>query len=381
MRVEVFALDDTSVQVVWDGVPAGGMTVEAGPRQVERRSDGGPGAAVVDGLAPGATVGVTIRPDRGPAHRAGVVTTLVPPPGRRLSRFATLNDVHIGACAFGTWRPRWNDDPADPHPERCLRAAIREALAWGAEAFVVKGDSTQEGLPNQWARFAAILAGAGRPVLAIEGNHDTHPPAVDGTAILARHGIALTTNGAGHLDLPGVRLVAAPTAVWHTGVGRISREVREQAVALVGSAGPGCGAVVAVHHYPQRLQPALTYPSGVPGRQARSFLDALAAANPATVVLAGHTHRHRRRRHGSLVVAEVGSPKDFPGTWGAYTVYEGGIMQTVRRVSAPDAIAWTESGRRVLGGLWAYWASGLLDHRCWSHTWPPRPDRPADLDR
>jgi hypothetical protein len=99
------------------------------------------------------------------------------------------------------------------------------------------------------------------------------------------------------------------------------------------------------------------------------FLDALAEAQPATVVTGGHTHRHRARRHGPLLVTEVGSPKDFPGTWAGYLVYEGGIVQIVRRVSAPEAIRWTERTAGALFGAWGRWSPGQLTDRCISHPW------------
>jgi hypothetical protein len=70
------------------------------------------------------------------------------------------------------------------------------------------------------------------------------------------------------------------------------------------------------------------------------------------------------------MIAETGSTKDFPGSWAGYTVHEGGIMQTTRRVMAPDAIRWTERGRRVLGGVWGIWAPGVRSHRCFTYTWP-----------
>jgi hypothetical protein len=71
-----------------------------------------------------------------------------------------------------------------------------------------------------------------------------------------------------------------------------------------------------------------------------------------------------------LLVSEVGSTKDFPGVWGGYAVHEGGIVQTVRRTLAPDAMEWTEYTRRAVGGFWGVWAFGSLSDRCVSHTWP-----------
>ena len=78
------------------------------------------------------------------------------------------------------------------------------------------------------------------------------------------------------------------------------------------------------------------------------------------MVTSGHTHRHRARRHGPLLVTEVGSPKDYPGTWAGYLVYEGGIVQTVRRVMAPEAIRWTQRTARMFGGAWGRWSPGRL---------------------
>ena len=43
---------------------------------------------------------------------------------------------------------------------------------------------------------------------------------------------------------------------------------------------------------------------------------------------------------------EVACAKDYPGVWAEYRVYEGGYTQVVRRISAPDALAWTERAGR-----------------------------------
>ena len=87
-------------------------------------------------------------------------------------------------------------------------------------------------------------------------------------------------------------------------------------------------------------------------------------------VTSGHTHRHRRRRHGTAVITEVGSPKDFPGTWAGYVVHEGGIRQVVRRIARPDVLRWTERSAAAAFGLWCRWSPGTLDDRCFAHTWP-----------
>ena len=370
-------MEPTSIQVCWAAAPPGPVRVVAGNVSVEVDGCGpdGPvgagadacvGSAVVEGLEPGATVDVRVFPSTGPPHDLGRVTTLVPPPGRELARFATVNDVHVGARVFGTVKPLREADRSDPHPIRCARAALAEAAAWGATTLVIRGDLTQEGRPNEWYAVADLLAAVGLPVLAIEGNHETKLAAVDGTAIMASRGLQLATRPTA-LDLPGVRLVAVPTARWHGNPGWISRDAAAETAAMIADAP---AAVMVLHHYPQRFRFPTLYPPGIPGHVARRALDAWADANPRTMVIAGHSHRHRRHSYRTLVLTESGSTKDFPGSWTGYIVYEGGIVQTTRRVMEPAAIAWTEQGRHVLGGVWGWWAPGLRSHRCFSHPWP-----------
>jgi len=364
LRAEVFAVDDTSVQVCWRFAPPGRVHVAAGRSTTSVPSTGGPGGVVLGGLAPGTRVRVAVA---APGWAwSGHATTLVRPPGRELCRFAALNDLHIGATEFGPVRAIREVDHRDPHAVRCARAAIAEALAWGAEAFVVKGDLTQEGRPNEWPVVAGLLGAAGVPVFAIEGNHETKRSSVDGRAVMRAAGVQLAVSPTA-FDLQGIRVVGVPTPRWHGDPGWVTREAALEAAELAAAAP---AAVVALHHYPQRFLLPTLYPPGIPGPIARRALNAWAAANPNTIVIAGHTHRHRRRDYRGLVIAESGSTKDFPGTWTGYVVHEGGIMQVTRRTLAPAAMEWTEQGRRVLGGLWGVWSPGVRSHRCFSHAWP-----------
>ena len=70
---------------------------------------------------------------------------------------------------------------------------------------------------------------------------------------------------------------------------------------------------------------------------------------------AGHTHRNRVRRFsatGDVPWVEVACVKDFPGAWAEYRVFEGGILQVFRRISSPEALAWSEKTRDMYGGLY-----------------------------
>jgi hypothetical protein len=87
---------------------------------------------------------------------------------------------------------------------------------------------------------------------------------------------------------------------------------------------------------------------------------------------AGHTHRNRVRRFaatGDTPWVEVACVKDFPGAWAEYRVFEGGILQVHRRISTPEALAWTEKTRGMFGGAYYHYAFGRLEDRCFP-VWP-----------
>jgi hypothetical protein len=84
---------------------------------------------------------------------------------------------------------------------------------------------------------------------------------------------------------------------------------------------------------------------------------------------AGHTHRNRVRRFsltGDVPWVEVACVKDFPGSWAEYRVFEGGVLQIHRRISTPEALAWTEKTRGMFGGLYPDYAFGRLEDRCFT---------------
>ncbi|MDP8954730.1 MAG: metallophosphoesterase [Actinomycetota bacterium] len=368
--LSVFTVEDTAAQLTWGSLPEGRLRVHAGDASVVV-GGAGPGAALLTGLPPGADLDLVAESDDGTTRWLGPLRTLTPPPGRELFRFATVNDIHLGDPRFGRLpMVSHPDDGAGgpPPPERCLRAAVAELAAWGAQLIVAKGDITDHGSVEEWETAAKVLSAPGVPVEAMLGNHDVCRGAVDGTDILAGAGITLSSGAPQARDLPGVRLVVTDTTVAGKNRGTGLR-LGDVAPLVAEAEGP---AVVALHHHPQRHRTMTHPPRGIPGNEAMPFLDAVAEANPATLVIAGHSHRHRRHRWGPLTVAEVGSPQDYPGTWAGYVVHEGGIRQVVRRVADPDAIAWTESTRDCFLGLWGRWSPGTRDQRCFSLTWPRR---------
>jgi Icc protein len=387
--VTVYAVEDDAVQLTWSALPGPGtlgvgpvgVKVDGGPpawvqhrRRSRRLSElaGGPGACSLGGLAPGTTYPVWWEPRRGPRRSIGQVTTLRPPPGRLLARFATISDLHVGERRFGVAYHLYDVHPPSagsaPYPERAAAAALDEAAAWGATTVVVKGDLSAGGQPPQLRRVAAILADCPLDPLVQLGNHDVVAPLDVGAVLaplpVAERGVPVV------VDLPGVRLVLGDTPSPDDRWGHLDdRQIERLAAAAAGAPGP---VALCLHHPPERWPVPTSYPPGLVHSDSRRLLRALSEANPATVILAGHTHRNRTYRMSGLPVAEVGSTKDYPGGWAGYAVHEGGIRQVVRRTAAPEVIRWTETTRRALGGVWGRWSPGTLADRCWTLSWSAR---------
>jgi predicted phosphodiesterase len=324
--------------------------------------NGVPGVQLFEGLDPDSTQSVRVD-----ALDSDVdVTTIAPPPGPELCRIATINDLHIGCQDFGLFGGMKEPPAPVPHAVRCMKSAIDDALAWSAQLLIVKGDLTHYGRVEEWQTVGYLLAGIHVPVAVVPGNHDVKRSRhVEPQPALAVHGLHLV-HGVEVIDLPGVRVVLADTTVPHKDRGRIAHLTED--ITRVASRAAG-GVFVALHHHPQRHRVTTFPPAGIPGPESAAFLRALAAANPASFVATGHSHRHRRHDRFGVTITEVGSTKDFPGTWTGYAVHEGGIRQVVRRISDPTCLPWLDHTRRAAAGMWGLWSPGRLEHRCFSVAW------------
>jgi 3',5'-cyclic-AMP phosphodiesterase len=434
--MQVFAVDDCSVQLTWPGSPEDGLRVEVGgmvaqpepspraelvlgvvgvlagagqappPRRVRQRIvyrhwagrrlldpawPAGPGSVLVEGLDPGTTYDIVVSAGGVPTFLAGQVRTLVPPGGALLSRFATVSDLHIGEKIFGVLG-RIHD------PEELPVTAGTEGAGPEAVETVRPGSGTY---PVRALRAAMDEAAAwGAELLVAKGDltRFTVPAEVRDAgrllaaspvpveAILGNHDNQWGVNARAVLesegvkiswrprahDLPGIRLVLMSTA---TGDPRYHRGQLSPEVSRQMAAlaqEATSQAWVALHHPPDRHRLPYVYPPGVPYGEGRQLLDALGKAKRETFVTCGHRHRNRRYDYGPIVITEVGSTKDYPGVWAGYKVYEAGIMQVVRRTSRPDVMSWTEATRRAANGQWGRWSPGRLEDRCFTVNWHER---------
>jgi 3',5'-cyclic-AMP phosphodiesterase len=325
------------------------------------RFDGLPPATEVrldvpDPLAPGATHSVTAR-------------TLAQPSGPLRSVFATINDVHFGELAAGqiddlTIGPIRRAEPgSDPYPEVMNRGAADDIEAIRPDALVVKGDLSLDGTPEEWAAFERCYRDPfGDRLHVVRGNHD---------------GYRFQSEYASdqRIDLAGVTIALLDTVIPGSTTGDVTAE---QADWLDTLAADTTQPVIVMGHHQQWI----AGPDAVPGEAKRSDdyfglhpdgsdrLDEVCARRTAIVAYTcGHTHRHRVRTMTASRIpsVEIGCTKDFPGTWAEYRVHDDAIMQVVHRISAPAALAWSESCRGLYADFdidYESYALGTLEDRC-----------------
>ena len=357
--VEVFATEPTRAQLIWRRRGAGRSVVRVGAQMLSPESGDSIVAWELYDLVPGSTVSILVNDEQ-----VGSFTTMPSLGDARPDRIATISDIHLGEPGFG-FLPR-RQRPEGDHALVCLRAALTEIVAWQADVLMVKGDIAHQPDRATYDLFADEIAATGLKVIILPGNHDGgNHQGVSMVESLARVGHVLTDEIT-MVDLEHVRVIAASSLRRGNGLGRIGAT---DAVLAAASHAPH-GVLLATHHQCNALPVPTYWPVGIPYHEARRFLDALAEASPATLMTSGHTHRHRARRHGPLMITEVGSTKDYPGSWAGYLASPDAIVQVVRRVADPEALRWTESTRSSVANVWGRWSAGRFDHRSFHHQWP-----------
>jgi Icc protein len=290
------------------------------------------------------------------------VRTLNRPPGERLATFATVNDVHFGETECGVLEgldasPVLSSAPGEPpYPRTMNLAAIAEISALGPDAVVVKGDLTDKGTKEEYEEFLGAYGAAfGERLHHVRGNHD------------AMLDDSLAATAPFCVELPGVLLAVLDTTVPGHHSGRLDPHQLEWLDELCSRA--SVPVLVFGHHHPWDPS-SPTRPEGYFGIRPddSEALVALAARRPRFAgYFCGHTHRNRVRRFaatGDRPWAEVACTKDYPGSWAEYRVYEAGVIQVHRRISAPDALSWSERCRALFGGLYPQYALGRVEDRC-----------------
>ncbi len=375
-HVELFAVSTDEVQVCWRGASVVADTT------LELRSAGD--GRVLDAIEVGAgtdsgshwfsagrpapadrRIAVTI--DGALVAASELLPAFAPAPR---SKVATISDLHVGETGFGRWpRLHSNRDPAQAHPVFCVRAALAEIECWGPDLLVVKGDLAHDNRREEYELVAPLLAAMSCRVIVQPGNHDggNHRHGGDMAGVLHRHGVEVI-DGLAVIDLPGMRVIVADTMGGGFERGVVDDARRRAIGDAVADAPPSGAALVTLHHHLQPRRLPTFVPLGIPHGTAVDLLDTISDLHPLTLITSGHTHRHRARDHGRTTVTEVGSVKDFPGTWAAYETNGIQLTQVVRRIGDPEVLAWTDRCRVMCATVWGRWAPGRLDDRCLSRS-------------
>ena len=286
----------------------------------------------------------------------------LPQRGERLATVATVNDVHFGEEVCGLMEgipdgPVFSVGPGeDPYPEVMNRGAIEEIAAIDPDAVLVKGDLTCDGLDEEYAAFLAFYGGAfGDRLHHVRGNHDAY-----------RHQ-TYAPEGPQRIDVEGLTLALLDTTIPGHTTGQVPAEQLTWLEDLAAEADRPV--LVLGHHHvwnPAASQRPDSY-FGIHPDDSEALIAAVARHPGIIGYAAGHTHRNRVRRFaatGDRPWIEVACVKDYPGTWAEYRVFEGGVLQIHRRISTPEALAWTEQTRHMFAGTYAAYALGELHERC-----------------
>jgi predicted phosphodiesterase len=218
---------------------------------------------------------------------------------------------------------------------------------------VVKGDLTTRGRPEEYQAFLDCYRPAfGDRLVHVRGNHDCYEHQ------------AYAADPFQEVAVPGAVVAVLDTGRPGFTNGTLHKAQLEQLDEL--GARAEVPVLVMGHHpiwdarYEQRTE---TVFSLLP--EATEALLGVFARRPRLVTYAaGHTHRNHLVEIDGAAFVEVGALKDFPGAWCEYQVFDGGVLQVVRRVSHPDAVAWTEKTRAMFGGAYGLFALGALEERC-----------------
>jgi len=298
--------------------------------------------------------------------------TLARPDGERLAIVATVNDVHFGEVECGVVDgsdvgPVLRSRPGEPpYPELMNRAAAAEIAALGPEAVLAKGDLTGSGSEEEYAAFLACYGTAfGDRLHHVRGNHDAY------------FGAEFAAEPAQEVELAGVVLALLDTTIPRSATGRVTAEQLEWLDDL--GARADRPVLVFGHHHPWSPDSRSRAPGyfGISPGDSEHLVEVVARRPALVGYFAGHTHRNRVRHFSStdgVPWVEVSATKDYPGAWAEYRVFAGGILQVLHRISDPAALAWTERTRAMYAGLYADYAFGTLEDRCFA-IWP-RPSLP-----
>lgn len=388
---KLFGVTETSLTLCFS-VAEGDAPVDAEARVLldgeVRAETRGPATRLVriDGLEPGSEYAIRIESGDARAGETryfdGRARTLDAPRAAQVASFATMNDLHFGETRigglltddheYGDAAPGFpvvsDDDYETPYAEFMNADAIAEINRLEVDCTIIKGDIADAGLPEQFETAARVFAGFERPHHPFLGNHD-HLQRLEGREVDG-YGILGADPAPRHLDLAGWRLILLDTTIPGSHDGAFGPQRREWlADALAESQRLGMPTLLFTHHQPVPPEHRDSYPNsiGMDPDDSLALFDLLRHAPHVKGMLIGHTHRNRIRRYpqtGRLPFVEVNNPKDYPGGFAHYRLFEdGSFRQEVRRTPSERALAHSTRCRELFRGNYQHFVLGSLAER------------------
>ena len=384
--LEVAATEPDAAQLVWAHLPEGRHELLVAGRQIALEHPGGPGSVVVDDLTSDTDYRAELRSTTGVAG-SRTFRTPVPPRGERLFRFATISDLHLGRGSHHAPRNAVGVTVARQGEDRSARGSAGPLVTDELEPTADRAFRCAAGRPGRGRRVGCPAArgqgrhlrgdlradlgprrrAAGRPAGA---GHDRagqprHRHVAPLRARARRRGArASTSSGASATATsPGCASSLVDSTIPDSGWGDVARHADEVAALARDARG---GVFVATHHQPQRFAVPLYWPHGIPGPDARRFARTVRRSEPirARLVRAHPPQPTPACRRPGLDRGRGHEP--LPRRLGGLHGARGRGHQTVRRITEPDTLVWSERSRRMLRGVWALWAAGELTDRCFT---------------
>ncbi len=292
----------------------------------------------------------------------GTEARTLPRRGELLCRVATVNDVHFGETVAGhidgvdAHETFSVAEGEEPYPEVMNAGAVHDIRPWNPDLVVAKGDLTSNGTLEEYRRFEEVYRTAfGGRLMEVRGNHESY------------NHLAVADEPCQVRELPGVTVALLDTSRDGYANGTLTDD---QVGWLDELASRADRPVLVFGHHPiwdaaHEDRTDLTF--GLLPDATEALIATFARRGRLVGYFAGHTHRNRVVRVAArpeVPFAEVACVKDFPGSWAEYRVFDGGILQIHRRISTPDALAWTERTRAMYDGAYPAYARGRRHERC-----------------
>lgn len=254
------------------------------------------------------------------------------------ARLAVIADSHL--CSPDTPYGHWNDRLLLPESWTLWRQAVDAVAASDAEAVLLLGDVTNFAETDLLVRALRGLARAGKPVLAVAGNHDVVP---SGDALAdAAANLASQKETAPELTVPGLTVSPSPVLGGLPLAGVPIRADGRGGHALAGQVLdrlPGELPLVVVSHYPiadiepDLLAQRLKHPDHLGGLgPLRRQLD---RHQGPVIVLHGHVHRHHAARRGHILQLSMAPLIENPHAVTLLTLREGPAGLSAERACVP----------------------------------------------